>query len=788
MGQVDNVVSIYGADNNGNIELDQEARRLVHECRQALEVSLPRISQAFYDKLDDVLFEMGERSENNDKQTLYLDAMREVRKARQDMNSGFVEHLIKRYDDYWRFGPPSADQEDSPTSANELSLIAEDVLEESLATNSMANRAEGNYRRDLFALAARFSKLMKQELEEKTLPIAPLAISESFTEASGLLQLQIDVKLVIFKVFEKKVLANLRVIYDEINGILIRGGVQPKLDHKIKQSMYQPKQTPHAPPAAPAPPQQAPATESYGHEGASELADSQLAREMDGVGLAPAGQSFHEDSDAAAAGVYNMLHQLLHNQAMSGGMQLRTDIPAVNPNELMGALSNIQTAVSGTEVEIDEIPRVNDIRKELLQFFSIGNASSATKAIARSEEEVIDIISMLFDFILEDRGLPDHMKVLLSRLQIPMVKVAVMDKDFFAKKSHPARKLLNTLAQTAAKWDASLEKESDVIYRQVKGVVDRILNEFDDDPSIFADISKDFSKFVDMEDAKLKASEERATQALKGKERLGLARSVTDREIGNRLSMLKQVPDVVKTLLEGPWKDVMSLVYLRNGPESEQWNTVLGLMDKVIWSVQPKLDPNERKRMLSEIPGILKDLRENMVAISYDQRSITRIFKELQTAHIACLRNEEPKATGKSIFEQDDSSWMYGDSVPHELRQDPAEPPEEVKPQVEVINDEHQQQAANAKIGNWYEFKGLGEKPMRLKLSWRSSLTDLCVFVNRQGVKAAEMHVVDFADKLRKKEVEHIEEAGPPMLVDRAMNAMVEALKRSGDALADSPV
>ena len=238
MGQVNNVVSIYGADNSETLVLDQDARRLVHECRQALEVSLPRISQAFYDKLDDVLFEMGERSGNNDKQTLYLDAMREVRKTRQDMNTHFVDAMLQNFDDYWRYGPPAIIDEDDQKPTDELALIAEDVLEESLATTSMANRAEGNYRRDLFALAARFAKLMKrEELEEKRLPVAPLAICESFTGAAGLLPIPIDIKLVVFKVFEKKVLATLRDIYDELNGILIRGGVQPKLDHKIKQTI-----------------------------------------------------------------------------------------------------------------------------------------------------------------------------------------------------------------------------------------------------------------------------------------------------------------------------------------------------------------------------------------------------------------------------------------------------------------------------------------------------------------------------------------------------------------------
>ena len=79
--------------------------------------------------------------------------------------------------------------------------------------------------------------------------------------------------------------------------------------------------------------------------------------------------------------------------------------------------------------------------------------SDTAKAIDRAESDAIDIVSMLFDFILGDKTLPDRLKALIARLQIPMVKVAILDDSFFSKNAHPARQLLNELAYAASGAD-----------------------------------------------------------------------------------------------------------------------------------------------------------------------------------------------------------------------------------------------------------------------------------------------------------------------------------------------
>jgi hypothetical protein len=774
-------------------ELDGNAKRLVIACRAIIEQSIPKLSQGLFEKLDDAFFQMAEKSESNSKQTEYLAAMRETRKNTSLVQQRFLNTLLQGYDTFWREGPVEPDEasKNLGLADAELSLVGEEDLEESLAVTSMASRGEGHFSKDLFALAQRFGHLLKIEhIDEKYLPLAPLAVSKGFRSAMEALPLTIDIKLVIFKLFEKEVIVYLGGVYDELNAILSRSGILPKLPQKLKRN-----------PVSPVIKRERTGDSSGGVEGDDE------------------GGVYDEGDSGAAVEFFDTLRQLLSTHGGRGGSGDPSGIqhPAVDTQGLLGALSSIQQG-QPTVSHLSEGASLDDVREALLQGYAIGHGEEAHKSIGQAEEDVIDVISMLFEFILDDPALPDHLKVLLGKLQIPMLKVAIMDKEFFGKKSHPARKLLNGLAQASVSLDASIPKERDPLYQRIESTVKRILDEFDDDSAIFAELYQQFADYTQVEEKKSKVVEDRSTQAIKGKERLEGARGQVDQEIDRRLNSLNNPPDVLMSLFRGPWKDIMSLTLLRNGPDSDEWRMVLAQMDKVMWSVTPKSDPIERKRLLTEIPVIIKDLREGMVAISYDQRHTNKLFKALQAAHIACLRNEQPKSTGQCVLEDDSSFLMDSSTHTQWPQEDPAngravgevesilqtaddkEPSSSLEAStpgeessdldsneeedvIEVINDSFHRTASETEVGTWFELRYPETEMQRVKLSWRSSMTDLCVFVNRKGMKVRELSVAELAKGLRDFHIRVVEEAGAPMLVDRAMQAMMDALKRSGELL-----
>ncbi|WP_123632959.1 DUF1631 family protein, partial [Pseudomonas viridiflava] len=136
----------------------------------------------------------------------------------------------------------------------------------------------------------------------------------------------------------------------------------------------------------------------------------------------------------------------------------------------------------------------------------------------------INLIAMLFEFILDDRNLPPSLRALIGRLQIPMLKVAVIDKSFFSRGSHPARRLLNEIATAALGWGGRDDYQRDSLYLRVEQIVQRLLNDFVDDTAIFSELLADFLAFTSDERRRSELLEQRTRDAEEGRARAELAR------------------------------------------------------------------------------------------------------------------------------------------------------------------------------------------------------------------------------------------------------------------------
>ena len=116
---------------------------------------------------------------------------------------------------------------------------------------------------------------------------------------------------------------------------------------------------------------------------------------------------------------------------------------------------------------------------------------------------------MLFQFVLDDRCLAEPMKAVISRLQIPIIKVAMQDMSFFGETSHPARRLLNEMTTAALGWVAEDDFEKDSFYQAVNDAVDRVSAEFVDDIGIFGEVLADFISYRENETKRSKLREKR---------------------------------------------------------------------------------------------------------------------------------------------------------------------------------------------------------------------------------------------------------------------------------------
>lgn len=723
----DNVVSLSGQKLGGQrMSLDPQSTAVVADCRLVFGDSLRRLLQAVFDRLDDALYETADKAESHNVQFRYLDAMRDMRKQRPSIETVFLGQALDRYDEFWRTGGLERRAGTAGSAEpGELSLVGEDELEETLAINALVSKGESRFERQLSALRQRFGKVVgRPELADDENPLGPAILADCFRKAIAELQVELAVRLVIFKLFDRQLVSHLGALYDEVNARFEKAGILANLNLKMRRQ--QPTTT------------------------------------VGGLTM-PAVDPYAEPLPDGAE-LVGMLSNLLRGQRAASPVPLLS-LPVVPTGDLLGALTTLQqTTLKEGPPDLAAIRSAQaNVRETLLQSFGIGTGPKASRALGGVDEDVIDMVSMLFDFILDDRNLPDAMKALLSRLQIPMIKLAIVDRAFFGKKNHPARRLLNNLAKAGTGWIDDGDRSPKSLYARVEAVVEKVLAEFDTDPKVFEIANNEFEPFLETELRGAAVAEERIRQVSRGQEQLKVARSRVTDVIEKRIWSHAELPEVVKDILRSGWKDVMLLALLREGEDSPSWKKSVDVVDRLVWSVTPKGTPTERQELLSAIPPLLAEIKDGLAMISFDTRRSNELMKELQSCHIACLRGSAPPAPA---------------GEPRPAEPPPAAP--ESKADV-VHDDEFNAQALNMAVGTWMEWLGDDGQMLRGKLSWKSEVTGTYIFVNRKGMKIGEMSVADVADLLRNERGQVLEQTDAP-LMERALAAMVNALKQGQEA------
>lgn len=780
----DNIITFGSAvPRRNNITLDVNGRRIAAECRKLIVQTMPKLMGGLFENLDDALYEMANKSDSNALQNVYFDSMRELRKQRIGIERVFNQELLRVYDRYWETGEVEVRQQslEDLSKNSELALVDEEELEDSLAITNMVSKAENRYTRELYALAQRFACVIGggrvDERQAQEMPLSPAVLGSAFQIAMSNVSVELPVKLVVYKLFDRHVMHFVGGLFDEINILLGKAGVIPKLTPKVRRN-----------PVSPA--------ILRGDGGESQLAgeSSYIADPSQSVYTTPV------QGDPGAVGgiqgeVFAALQQLLgvRRARLSDGMTTSSmiltapagSVPLIDTGELLGALnamqqSNVVMLPQGRRASQPLTP--DEMRARLVSDLQITQDSGQmTRALGDADNDTIDVITMLFEFILDDYSLPDAMKALISRLQIPMLKVAIIDKSFFSKKVHPARRLLNTLAQAAVGWNDTGDRANDALYNKIEAVVKRVLNEFQDDPAVFSDLDDEFSVWWQQEQRGAQIAEQRTNQVTRGKEQLRSAKQRVVEELNSRLRKQQVIPEAVMALLEDGWKDVLLLNYLRQGAESKEWQESLEMVDRLLWSVQPKSDYAERQQLLRGIPELLRNLRERLNSISFDQHKMARLFKELQNCHIGCLRGAEQNPTrspgtqpaSMQEIHFPDSQMMGSDSQLTQVVEDEA-----------LNQDDAARQARELQVGSWLEMQD-GAVKNRVKLSWKSKVTDTYIFVNRKGMKAMELTTAGLAKRFREGTVQHVDISETP-IIDRALDAMLTALKNTSSASASA--
>ena len=736
--------------------LDPSSERggaLLNTVRDIASRRLQLLANGMFEHVDDALFDLAEKAENNAAQMHYFDGMREVRKRRPAVERAFLAAVTRGIADFASQQRASANPTAGvplPIGTVELTLVADNELEESLAITSMIGKNETRLTRDLFAVNQRLSVIYGGiRVEDANNPVAPASLTQAFRQAMRELSAEMRVKLIIFKLFDRYVLAALDELYQEINTELVRAGVLPQLRHEVQRSG------------------------GAASSGTAAAAATQGAAQIGDVPLA---------DDAASGELLQTLRTLF--SARRGGMP--ENLPVGGPlqvptvNELIGALSVLQSqaATVGSPLPLRGgasasnaavMQEVAHLKEQLLT--QIGSLRGERPGqVATMDEDTIDLVGMLFEFILEDRNLPAEMQVLLARLQIPYLKAAILDRRLFAHRQHPARRLLDSLADVAKGWSPESDRDHR-LHDKVKAVVDALLQEFDDDLTIFDRLNLELQDFQDQSRRRSELAEQRVAESTRGREKLEQARRRAAKEILTRIGD-HSLPPLIHGILSRAWANYMVLTILRQGEESSEFRDSLRFVNDFIASTRPARSLEDRRMLRQMLPGIERSLRRGLANVAFQESDIERLLAQLHTYYRHQLGEQIPVAEVQAVEESavlpipDNIQPITETEAALDLDAAPAEP-EEDTPELRMVHE--------LKPGIWLEFATEGDTIERAKLSWVSPMSGRYLFVNRRGLKVADYAPHELAREIIAGRARVLESSA---LFDRALDAIVGRLSQ----------
>jgi len=343
------------------------------------------------------------------------------------------------------------------------------------------------------------------------------------------------------------------------------------------------------------------------------------------AGPAPAGGI--QISMNAAAALGNLMARLqanAHGEALPRGMAS----PGIAPARLLNAVQELQhlglQGLAGAAISTPE-GQGGVWREHLIE-----------KSSRTVDKLTIEIVGMLFDHVLQDKQVPVEIKALLSRMQFPVLKVALMDADFFVTSTHPARRLIDRIASTSIGWEPYGDENAK--YRaEVERIVRTVLERFDKDSSIFERLLAEFDLYVGETSTHDNDPVSRAKRALEEAEKREILVINTTIQVRRAFEKVHLEP-YLRDFLVGPWVQALVTAIMRDDETPGFSKDFRKVIHDLVWSVQPKVSAEERKRLVALIPPTMRILRDGLTSIRMPEHDQNQFFHQLMQSHAMAVR------------------------------------------------------------------------------------------------------------------------------------------------------
>ena len=540
--------------------------------QQAIDVLHAQL-KAMFDCADDTLFDWARRA-TGEEQRRCMALMRVLRVRKPDVVDHFFKSFNHKFDN-----PDSRPQKTVSHSIEELSMQSTEDLEESIAVTNMTARAEGLFRDQLFELGRRLDWAAENAREQvANAPLEPLAISEAFLAASRTIDMEIESRLVVLKLFERTVVIQLGELYNRLLRTLDENGIKAAAAQRAEQ-------------------------EAQKNLAGGELpTSSQINSMLSALGALATGPSPQPPGTAPQGGGFFAPPQLPGTAAQNGGYlappgSATPSVQGFGPPAADGAYYGTPTPISAptaggyapvgayglplpagyaTYSGYTDARLASELGERLSSWLKQPQSNTAQEPIAKRAE----LVGRMFDGFQNDAALPESVKPVLETLRFPVLKAALADPAFLTNPQHPMRVLLNDLAATASSARTSSHDPTADLHALKEAMVPLLTP---DAPAVRANIDSQAPVTDDAVHSFLGQMDEDAAQRRKVIVQRGMQR--VDEEL-QRVVESRELLATAELLIDRALRPFLGLTLLRHSAVSPLWTQSLNLAERVIRSVE----------------------------------------------------------------------------------------------------------------------------------------------------------------------------------------------------------
>ncbi|MBV6319620.1 DUF1631 family protein [Duganella violaceipulchra] len=402
-------------------------------------------------------------------------------------------------------------------------------------------------------------------------------------------------------------------------------------------------------------------------------------------------------------------------------------------------------------------------------------ASMPQGSLSRTDESTIDLLSAIFDTVFQDQNISQEIRDLIRFLQIPVLKAALVDKNFFFQEAHPARRLIDLLSRMG--WEQRKGPE-DPLFQAMQRSVDRVGRDYDHELSVFTEAVNELEASIQAEErAAATAIAEPIAAALK-QERMAESTKLAKNAVALRIGT-GEVIAVVEAFLEQRWVSVLTIAYSIEDDKPGAVNNATKTMDDLIWSVRPKLNADERKQLIAKLPVLLTTLNKWLDIIKWQDADRLQFFAELAECHASIVRAPLEMSPERQLEISMQVAQQAAERRLELQAKADAAAKAEAEARAQQQPDPEEEDAAievdSLTRGMWLEFEQEDGGSRKVKLAWISPLRTLYIFSTAARQEAFSMSGEQLAKRFLEQTVQVVRSEGVVAV------ALSQALARSAD-------